>query len=42
MAQTKDIPPANLPDQVQAAVALGATSIKCTKQADGNWTLETN
>ena len=28
--------------KVRAAIALGATSIKCTKQADGNWTLETN
>jgi hypothetical protein len=39
MTKKENIPQAELPEEVRTAAGLGATSIQCIKQADGNWTI---
>jgi len=37
--ELKDVPPSQVGNKVHQLVNTGATSIKCTKQNDGNWTV---
>ena len=38
-SKLEDVPPARVGPTVQLLVTL-ASKIKCTKQSDGNWTIE--
>jgi hypothetical protein len=35
----ENVPSGKVPDIVKDAIALGANSVECVKQADGNWTV---
>jgi hypothetical protein len=37
--ELNDVPPSQVSNKVHQLVLTGAREIKCTKQADGNWTI---
>jgi hypothetical protein len=39
LTEISDVPPAQVSNKVHQLVLTGAREIKCTKQADGNWTI---